>query len=133
MILRNYIQPDALDHMYQEETEFSPKKRADQTMERYLPEFDGLRRKEEARVIMGGAFPDASVSILRMQNAALSRNGKSLSLASVQRSLDFPTVAKQMRPLCEPRGGSARQAVLAATDSEMESEEEDLSYEARAA
>ena len=53
-------------------------------MERYLIEFDVLRRKAEAGVVMGGPFSEACVSILRMQNAALSRNENSLLLASVQ-------------------------------------------------
>ena len=74
-------------------------------MELHLFEFDVSRRKAEARVAKGGAFPDAFASLLRMQNAALKTNGKSLLLASVQGSLDFPTVAKQMRRLFDPCGG----------------------------
>ena len=72
-------------------------------MERYLPEFDILRRKAEARAEMKGAFPDGSVSILRMPNAALSRAEKSLLLESGQWSLHFPVVARRMRRLSDPR------------------------------
>ena len=67
-----------------------------------------------------------------MQNAAQSKSGKSLLLASVQGSLGIPIVAKQMRRLFEPCGGVAKQDVPAATDSDVDSDEKDLSYEARA-
>ena len=36
---------------------------------------------------MGAGFPEAFVSVLRVQNAALSRPEKSLALASTQKSL----------------------------------------------
>ena len=42
---------------------------------------------------MGGSFPDGSVSISRMQDAALSPNEQPLLLAGVQGSLDFSLVA----------------------------------------
>ena len=64
--------PDA----YQRITEFSQYKRADQTAGRYLLEFGALRRKAEARVIIGAACSEASVAILRMHNAALSKEEK---------------------------------------------------------
>ena len=64
-VLRNYFQPDALDRIYQQATKFSRNTRADRPMQRYLLQFDVLRRNAEAKVIMGGAFPDACVSILR--------------------------------------------------------------------
>ena len=83
-------------------------------MERALLEFDVLRRKAGARVVIGGALPGASASILRMQNAALSKNGKWLLLASVRGSLDFPIVARRMRRLSDPCGAVAAADVLAA-------------------
>ena len=78
----------------------------------------------------GGSFPDEFVSILRMQDAAVSRNEKSIPLASVQDSLDSHIAAKQMSRLFEPCGGPARQDVLAATDCDTGSAGEDLSYKA---
>ena len=102
-------------------------------MERYLIEFDVFCRKAEAGVIMGGPCPEACVSILRMQNAALSRNGKSLFLASVQGPLDFPIAAEPMRRLFGSLGGPARRDGLGTTDFHMEEEEEDLAYEPRVA
>ena len=74
-------------------------------MEPYLFEFDVLRRKAEARVAKGGAFPHAFVSLVCVQNAALKTYGKSLLLASVRGSLGFPIVAKQMSRLFDPCGG----------------------------
>ena len=73
------------------------------TTDRYLLEFDVLRRKADARVVMGGAFPDSCVSILSMQDAAPSRYGKLLLLASVKESLDFPFDEVQI-----PWGGGRR-------------------------
>ena len=132
-VLRNYFQPHAHDHIYRKGTKFSQQKPADQTTTRYVLEFDVLRRMAEARAMMGGAFPDASVFVLCVQNASQSKNGKSLLPASVQGSLDFSIVAKQMRHIFEPRGGVAQKAVLAGTDCGMESEEESSAYEAWAA
>ena len=51
--LRNYCQPDSLDRVYLQVTEFSRYKRTDQTMERHPLEFDALRREAETRVISG--------------------------------------------------------------------------------
>ena len=82
---------------------------------------------------MGEAFPDAFAFILRIQNAAPSKHEESLLLASVPGSSDFPIAAKQMRPSYEPCGGPMRQYVSATTDLDMDSEEEDASYEARVA
>ena len=130
---RNSFQADALGRRYRQVTRFLQHRRPNQPMERYLLEFDALRRKAKSRVVMGGAFPDAFVSILCMQNAALSRRGKSTSPASVQGSSDFPIAAKQMRRLFDPCGGPARQDVLTATDWGMESDEEDFHYESCAA
>ena len=102
-------------------------------MERRLPEFDVSRRKAEARGIMGRTFPEGFASISRMQNSALSRTGKSLLLASVKVSLDVPIVARRMRRLSNPRGGPESQDVLTAMDWDMNSDEEDTSFEACAA
>ena len=63
---------------------------------------------------MGGRFPEAFVSILRMQNAAMSGREKSLATASVQGGLEFLDVAKQMRRLFGARGGVASQDLLLA-------------------
>ena len=123
--LRYCFQPDGLDRIYQQVAKFSLHYCTGQTMERYLFESDVLRRKAEARVIMRGAFPDAFVSISRTQHAAVSRNGKSLLLSSVQGSLDFPIAANEKGRVFGPCGGAARQDVLAATDPNMGSEEED--------
>ena len=55
------------------------------------------------------------------------------SMRPFQGSLDFPFAAKQLRRLFEPRSGVARQDILPATDFDIESEKEDLPYEAWAA
>ena len=102
-------------------------------MGRYLLEFDILRRQAEAKVATRGALPDGFVSISRMQKAALPSTSKSLLMASVQGSLDFPRAAKQMRRLSDRCGVPSRQEVLAATEMDAKSGGGDLSYDAPAA
>ena len=80
-------------------------------------------------MVAGGAFRDGSVSILRMRNAALSRNEKSLLLAGVQGRLDFRNAAKRMRRFVDPCGRLARQNVFAATGMAARPDEEDPSYQ----
>ena len=128
-----HFQLDALGDVNRQVAEFSRNKRPGRTMGRYPLELDVLPRKAQAGEIAGGPFPDGCASIVRMQNAALSRSGKSLLLASVKGSLSFPIPATLMRRLFDPCGEPARQDVLAATDWDMRSDEEDFRYAAEAA
>ena len=89
-------------------------------------EFETLRQKAEARVAMGSGFPGEFVSVLCMQNAALSKNGKTLALASLGNTLAFPQVSVQMRRLLGHCGYASRQDVLVAQDLDTVSEEEDF-------
>ena len=85
---------------------------------------------------MGGAFPQAFVSILRMHDAALSRNEKSLLFANVQwcsAAIIQTDAAQQMRRLVDPCVGPARQDILSAADMDAKSDGKDLSYESRVA
>ena len=95
-------QPDALGHIHHQVTTRLQYKRTGQTMEPYLLEFDILRRRVQVRVIMGGAFSNGFKAILRMQNAALSRNEEELLSARVRVPLAFSSVPKQMRRLLGP-------------------------------
>ena len=79
--LDSYVQPGPLFRIYRQVDKFSRYERTDQTMERYLLEFDVLRGEVGARAIGCVAPPDAPVSVSRMRNAALPKNGKSLLLA----------------------------------------------------
>ena len=54
-ILRNYLQSDAVVHVHRQVVKFLRKERADQPMERYLLEFDILRRQAEKRMMTAGA------------------------------------------------------------------------------
>ena len=63
---------------------------------------------------MGAGFPESPVSVPRMQNAAPSRQEKSLVSASTHKSLAFADVATAMRRLFGPCGGAARQDISAA-------------------
>ena len=88
--------------------------------------FDTLRQKVEARMIMGGGFPDEFVSVLRMQNAALTKNEKTLVLASLRNFLSLQSAPAQMRRLFGPCGYASRQDVLVAADMDAAPEEEDF-------
>ena len=65
---------------------------------------------------LGVGFPEASVSVLRMQHAALSRQEGALVLASTQKSPAFTEVTMATQRFFGPGGGAARQDVLAAAD-----------------
>ena len=78
-ILRERFAPDAIDAIIQEVAKFMNFKRADQTMDVYLLEFDVLREKAQAQMATGGGFPGEFASAHCMQNAALPENGKCLA------------------------------------------------------
>ena len=94
-------------------------------MAAYLMGFDMLRRRAEARMIMGSGAPDEFVSALCMQNAALTQNGQTLVLASLGNALALQSVSAQMRRLSGPCGYASRQHVLVAAEMDTASEEED--------
>ena len=77
-LLRDHIALNALRHIDQQVVKFLQYRRTDQTMAGYLLEIGISRRKAEARVRIGAAFPVAFVSALVMQNASLSRTEKSV-------------------------------------------------------
>ena len=56
-----------------------------------------LRQKAEARMLTGSGLPDEFAPVLRMQNAALAEDEKTLALASLRNTLAFPGVSAQMR------------------------------------
>ena len=73
-IFRGCSAPDAIGAMHQGVATFMDFKRTDRPTDVSLMEFDVLREKAEARMAAGSGFPDEYVSILCMQNAALSKN-----------------------------------------------------------
>ena len=92
----------------------------------YLLEFDMLRQKAEALMLMGHGFPDEFVSVPLTQNVALPKNEKILVLASLRDALVFSEVPAQMHRLFGPRGRASRQDVLVAADIDAVSEEEEF-------
>ena len=112
-VLKQYFAPDASDHVYQDVWKFLHHKRTDQTMERFLLEFDLLRTKAERKIQKGFQFPDSCISALCMGNAMLTPNQKTLVMAAVQGSLDsYPPLAKQMRQILQPVGGTQKEDIL---------------------
>ena len=75
---------------------------------------------------MGPGFPGAFVSVLRMQNAALTKNEKTMVLASLGNALASTQASAQMRRPFGPRGYASRQDVLVAQDMDTAPEEEDF-------
>ena len=78
-MLRERFAPDAIDSMCQDMVKCMYFKRTVHTMDTYITEGEMLRGKAESRLLIGSGFPDASVSVLCMQNAALPKNEKSMA------------------------------------------------------
>ena len=133
--LKQYFSPGASDHVYQDVWEFIHHKKTDQTMERFLLEFDLLRSKAERKIQTGFQFPDSFISALYMGNAMLTSHQKTLVMGAVQRSLDsYPALAKQMRQILQPVGGTQKGDILINSPNVMADTVgiggEDLSYDA---
>ena len=94
-------------------------------MDGYFARFYLLPRLAGSNLQMGGSAPQVLASVLCLQNASLSRSQESLVLASVQGYLGISAVARQRRRFLGPRDGVARQDVLAATDVDGNSNDED--------
>ena len=101
IILRNYFAPEAVDAIQQQVMRFMRFRRADQSIEDYIMEFDLLRREAAPRMKIGAGFPERFVSLLRMDDAALSRHEKSSIMASCRKNLRFGS-----------RGSGSRQDAL---------------------
>ena len=85
-----------------------------------------LRQKAETRMLIGAAFPDEFVSVLRMQNAALAENGKTMVLVSLGNTLAPPHASAQMRRLLGYRGHASQLDVSVAQHMDTASAEEDF-------
>ena len=86
----------------------------------------------------GFQFPDSFISVLRLGNAWLTANRKTLVMAAVQGSLDaYLPLAKKMRQISQPVGGTRKEGILINPPNTMADTagvgDEDLSYDAWAA
>ena len=86
-ILRERFAPDAIDLIFQDMAKFTYSKRAGQKMGTYIMEFEMLREKAESQMLMGSGPPDAFVSVMCTQNAALSKNEKTMVLAKFRQHI----------------------------------------------
>ena len=100
-ILTERFAPDAIDSILHAMAKFMHFKRTGQDMGTYLIEFDMLRRKAEARMIMGGGFPDEFASVLCMQNAALAKN-ENVGFGQSGRYPGFPECRSSNAPFIWP-------------------------------
>ena len=128
-VLRERFAPDAIDSTFQEMVRFMCSKRTDQYMETYLMRFDMMRQNAAARMLRRSGCPDEFVSILCMQNAALSKNEQALASASLRDTLALPGEPAQMRRLFGPRGHASRQDVPVAADMDTEQKGEISKHE----
>ena len=71
--LRINVALGAADATYREVMLFTQNRRAGQSIDEFVVEFDPLRCKAESRMEMRTGFPEQFPSILRMHNAALRR------------------------------------------------------------
>ena len=111
-ILRNYFAPDAADAIHQKVVRFTHFRRAEQSIDTCTAEFDLLRRTAASKLNMGPGFAEQFIPILRMKNAGLPRQAKSLLMASRPKSLMFDKVEADMRRFFGSRGSGGRQDVL---------------------
>ena len=125
-ILRDRFAPDAVDSIPQDMAKFMYFKRTRRNMGAYSMEFDILRLKAGARMLMGSGFPDESACVSRMRNAALTRNEETSVSASLHETLALPEVSAQMRRLSRTYGCASRQDVLISADVDAVSEEKDF-------
>ena len=110
-ISRERFAPDALGATNREVARVMRSERTDQRAEVHLIVSGVLRYRAEGSMLTGGGFPNGSAPILRMWDAAVSRDEQSLVFAGSQGAIAFAAVAKEMRRLFGSCGGAARQDV----------------------
>ena len=108
-ISRNYFALEAADSIRKEVGRSMQFPRTDQTLDRYIAEYDLLRRKAESEVEMGSGTPGQFAPTLCIQSAGPSRQEKSLALASSQGGLKFVDLEANRRRLFGSCGGAVRQ------------------------
>ena len=111
-ILQGLFAPKAFDAIRQQVMRFLRIRRADHSVGEFFAEFDLIRREAGPKVGMGAGYPDQIASILRMDNAALSRQEKSLLMAICHTSLWFADASANMRRLFVSRGIERRQDAM---------------------
>ena len=80
------------------------RRRAEQSADKFIAEFDLLLREGGSKLEMGAGSPERIAPILRMRNAGVPRQDKSLSTACSHKSLKFEGVAANLRRLFGSRG-----------------------------
>ena len=111
-ILRNYFDPEAVDAIHQQASRFTKFRRAEQSSDEFIVEFDLLTRRAESKMGMGQGSPGQFISKLRWNHAGFPSQEKSLVAASSHESFKFDEVVAITRRLFGSRGGSGRQDVL---------------------
>ena len=132
--LRDYFQPDAVDHVFAQVERFMSYDRTDQPAEKFLMEFGILRQKAEKHMYpAGGGFPDLYKCCLCIRAARLKPNGKTLLMASMGGIVAFGRMTKQLRQLLQAPNAATKEDILQVSETSALLPGEDLSYEARLA
>ena len=76
------LAPDASDAAFRDIFAFFGLHQSHPALDEYLSRFEMARRRAEARLPNGGRFPDTLSSSLRLRNAGLTPNQKSVTLSS---------------------------------------------------
>ena len=130
-VLRGYFQPDGVDLIFTQAERCQSYVRTDQTVEKFLMEFDIFRRKAEKHMFpTGGGFPDFHICFLRIKAAQLRPREKTLQMASLGGQIDFARSSKQLRQLFQPTNSAAKGEILRVTTESTQAQIEYLSYEA---
>ena len=88
--LRDYFQPDAIDHAFNQVGKFMTNKRTDQSSEKFFIEFGISRRQAEKNLLQkGSGFPDLLATFLRRRAAQLKPSERTLSMATIAGNVDF--------------------------------------------
>ena len=89
--LRDYFQPDTFDRILTQMDRFMSYTRTEQPIEKFLMEFGILRQKAEKLMFpSGGRFEDLFVCFQCIKAARLTPNQRTLLMASLGGSVDFP-------------------------------------------
>ena len=125
-ILQGGFAPDAIGSIPQDVAKFMYFKRTDQNADTYIMEFEMLRRKAEARMVMGFGYRDEFAAVLCMQHAGQTKDEKIMALARFGNTLASPQAPPHVRRPFGPCGYATRQDVVGPQGMGAASEKEDF-------
>ena len=113
--LRQNLAPDASDAELRGAIAFFGLHRSHLALDAYLSRFEMARRRARAQLPNDGMFPDITSSSLRLQNAGLTPNRKSMILSSMGGDPSLEAMKRHTRRISQPCGMEMKQDVRVAT------------------